>query len=156
MWAARSRTYFVLVGLLVVAHFALRPLLVGWPGAPDLAAGAVLLGTLRVRAGYAAVLGFVLGLLEGSMAMTGMGGLMVVYTLAAYGGARSRELIFADPRIFVPLYLLAGVWIIQVASALLTGAAVGPERLLVTAPLSAVTTAAICWVVVRMSAPVVW
>ena len=81
---------------------------------------------------------------------------MAVYTLAAYGGARSRELIFADPRVFVPLYLLAGVWIIQVVAALLTGAAVGPERLLVTAPLSAATTAAICWLAVRLSAPVVW
>lgn len=156
MWAARSRTYFVLLGLLVVAHFALRPFLVGWLGAPDLATGAVLLAGLRMRPGYAAVLGSGLGVLEGAMALTGMGALMAVYTLAAYGGARSRELIFADPRIFVPLYLLVGVWLVQVAVAVLTGAPAGPELLLVAAPLSAATTAAVCWLVVRLSAPFVW
>lgn len=154
MWAARSRAYTVLVVVLLLAHFALRPLLIGWTGAPDLLTGALLLGVLRLRAGYAAALGFVLGLLEAAMALKGMGAMMLVYTVLAYVGARSRDLIFAEARVFVPLYLFVGVWLTQVAIAAFTDHPLDPVFLLLAAPLSAASTALVCWLAVRLTSPV--
>lgn len=153
MWAARSRGYGALVAGLILLHLLLRPLLIGWPGAPDLLVGGLLLGALGLRAGSAAALGFVLGLLEGAMALEGMGSLMVVYTAAGYVGARSRDLIFTDARVFLPLFLFLGVWIVEVAVASAAAFPPGLEPLLLGAPLTAATTTVVCWVGVRLVSP---
>lgn len=152
MWAGRSRGYGALVLGLILLHFLLRPLLIGWPGAPDLLAGGLLLAALRLRAGWAAALGFVLGLLEGAMALEGMGSLMVVYTATGYLAARSRDLIFTDARVFLPLFLFLGVWAVQVAVGAAAGLPPG-EAAVLGAPLTAVTTALVCWAGVRLVSP---
>ncbi len=109
----------VLVASFLLLHFALRPLFVSLPIAPDLLTAAVLLGALSMRAGSAAILGFSLGMLEDAMALAG-GWTALVYTLVAYVGARFRDVIFADLRFFVPLYLFLATWLIHVAIAALT------------------------------------
>lgn len=101
----------VAVVVLVVAHFLLRPLWVGLPVGPDLLVGALLVGTLRLRAGHAALLGFALGLLESGMALEGFGTYALALTLLGYLGARSRDLLFADARFYVFSYLFVGTWI---------------------------------------------
>jgi cell shape-determining protein MreD len=53
------------------------------------------------------------------MALAG-GWTALVYTLVAYVGARFRDVIFADLRFFVPLYLFLATWLIHVAIAALT------------------------------------
>lgn len=151
--ARGSRGPLLLVAALVLLHFAFRPVLVEWAGAPDLLAGGLLLAALRLRAGAAAALGFALGLLEGSMALEGLGSTMMVYTAAGYLAARSRDLIFTDARVFLPLYLFSGTWIVQAAVALAGGAEASAAALLALAPLSALLTTLVCWSGMRLLSP---
>lgn len=151
--ARGARGRLLLVGALVLLHFALRPLLVEWAGAPDLLAGGLLLAALRIRAGGAAALGFTLGLLEGSMALEGVGASMIAYTAAGYLAARSRDLIFTDARVFLPLYLFAGTWLLQVGLAVATGVRAPAEALLLLASLSALLTTLVCWTGMRLLSP---
>lgn len=94
--------------LLVLLHFLLHPELLSWWWGPDLAAGALLIGALRLPASRAAILGFTLGLLEGAMALTGLGPLAVAYALVGYLAGRSWRVVFADVRVFLPVYLFTG------------------------------------------------
>lgn len=148
-----SRGHWLLVTGLALGHLAFRPLLVEWPGSPDLLAGALLLAALRLRSGAAAGLGFGLGLLEGSMALEGLGATMIVYTIAGFVAARSRDLLFTDARVFLPLYLFSGAWLVQAAVALASGAGARAETLLVLAPVSAALTTLVCWSGMRLAAP---
>lgn len=149
MHTRRASAHGVLVATLVLLHLSLRPLLTGWTGAPDLLSGGLLLASLRLRAGHAAALGFGLGLMEAALALTGLGPTALVYTLAGYAAARSRDLLFSDERAFLPLFLGGGVWAVQGALALV-GGDLGPEVLFVAAPLSALSTTVVCWIAERM------
>lgn len=150
MASRRSPGGLVLVGGLIVLHFALRPLLTAWPTAPDLLSGALLLGALRLRAGHAAGLGFGLGLLEASMALKGMGALMIIYAIAGWAAAKSRDLLFSDSALFVPIFLFIGVWVLQVAIAAASRGPLSPLFGLLVAPTSAGLTAALCWIATRV------
>ncbi len=146
MKASRSPAHFVLVVSLLVLHFVFRPLLTGWSFGPDLLAGGLLLAALGMRAGYAAVLGLVLGLLEASMALAGMGTLMMVYGVAGFLGARSRDVFFSDSRTFVPTFLFIGVWLVEPAAALAVRSRVDVWFVLLLAPATAIATAIVCWI----------
>ena len=61
----------VVVVALIVLHFTLYRFFVQWPALPNLMIGGLLLAALRLRAGYAAFLGFSLGVLEAAMALAG-------------------------------------------------------------------------------------
>lgn len=137
MERSETRTVLLVLGFTLL-HFSLRPLFVGWPVAPDLLTAAVLLGGLFLRAGSAAILGFSLGILEDAMALGG-GWTALLYTVAAYLGARFRDLIFADSRLFVPLYLFLGTWAIHASIAALTGS-LDVTTGLVIAPIDAALT----------------
>jgi cell shape-determining protein MreD len=130
---------------LIVLHFALRPLLIRWPGSPDLLTGGLLLGAMGLRAGHAAVFGFVLGLMEASMALRDMGSVMVVYTLVGYAAARSRDLLFSDSPAFLPGFIFLGVWTTQLAVAVLSSQSLEWTFVLILSPLSAASTSLICW-----------
>lgn len=100
--------------LLALVHFVLRPTLSSWWMSPDLLAGALLLTSLHVRAGTAAAIGFGLGVLDASMALTDPAPLAAVYALVGYAGVRSWQLLFADARIFLPTFFLVGSWLLVV------------------------------------------
>lgn len=132
------------LAILVIVHFMFRPVLVGWPVAPDLLTGSVLLGGLAVGAGAAAGFGFVLGVLEGAMALSGIGLPALVYALLGYLTARWRDLFFADVPIFLFLYLFVGCWVTIVILAALEQASPGWEYVLVRAPISSALTSIVC------------
>ena len=134
----------IVVLAILVAHFTLHRFLVSWPGMPSLLIGALLLGALRLQAGTAAVFGFILGLLEAAMGLEGMGILSLVFTLIGYLGARSRDLLFADARHYVFIYLFVGTWVAEVALMLAMPGEHGLLGPLVLAPLSALTTSLVC------------
>lgn len=140
----------VAVLVLIGAHFLTRPVLVDWPVSPDLLAGGLLLGALRLRAGYAAVLGFALGLLEGAVMVSGTGYLAAVYAVVAYGAVRSWELFFTDARLLVPVYLMVGTWALAVASAAVAGAGPSWGYALLEAPASGLLTALLCAPIYRL------
>jgi len=134
----------VVVVALVILHFTLYRFLVRWPAMPNLLVGGLLLAALRMRAGYAAFLGFGLGVLEAAMGLEGLGTTSLVLALVGYLGARSRDLLFADARHYVFVYLFAGTWIAEVS--LILAMPGGPNLLgaLVLAPVSALGTAVVC------------
>lgn len=136
----------IVAGLLVV-HFTFHRFLVQWAVAPDFLIGALLLASLRLQAGHAAVLGFVLGILEAAIGLEGMGTISIVLTLAAYVAARSRDLLFADARYYIPIYLFIGTWVTQLALLLALGGGSDLPLALITTPLSAASTALVCWAV---------
>ena len=149
MRSRRAPARGLLVATLLALHLLLRPLLVGWPGAPDLLSGGLILAALSLRAGYAAALGFGLGVAEGALALVSLGPTALVYTLGGYAAARSRDLLFSDEPAFVPLFLFGGVWALQAGLALVRGE-LDPGLALLAAPLSAFTTALVCWVADRV------
>lgn len=134
-----------MVGLLLFLHFLLRPWLVGLPVAPDLLIGGLLLAALRVQAGTAAILGFLLGPLEAAMELGQPGTYALVLTLTGYLAARSRDILFADAAIFVAVYLFFGTWLAR-AALILAGGAGSPVTPIVVAVLDAVATAIVCTV----------
>lgn len=141
---------WIAVVLLACLHFLLRPLLVSWWAAPDLLAASLLIGTLHVRAGQVAVLGFVLGALEGWMALSGAAPLGAAFAAAGFVGVRAWDLFFADVRFFLPVYLLVGAWTLTVATALLTSTPPGADFLLLRSGASALLTTAVCLPVERV------
>lgn len=136
--------YMILVGALLALHFLFRPALVSWPMGPDLLTGAVLLGGLRLRAGAAAGLGFGAGLLDGAMALTGIGRGALVYAVLGYVTSRWRELFFSDVPLFVFAYLFFGCWVAKLVLSLLADFSLGWEFALLEAPTASAVTAVIC------------
>ncbi len=133
----------LVVGLILI-HFTFHRFFVRWVVAPDLLVGGLLLAALRLRAGHAAVLGFILGILEAALVLEGMGAISLVLTAVAYVAARSRDLLFADARHFTFIYLFVGTWIAEVGLMLAMPGGPGWLAGLVMAPLSAVSTAVVC------------
>lgn len=132
------------VVLLLLAHFVLRPWLTALPVGPDLLVGGLLLAALHVRAGTAAVLGFVLGPLEAAMALGDPGMYALVLTVSGYLAARSRDVLFADAPIFVFVYLFVGTWLARGALVLFGGGGLGPVEALGLTALDALATAVVC------------
>lgn len=145
MRARATPGHWILVALLLATHFALHPVLAGWPAGPDLLAGGLLLASLQLRAGHAAMLGFVLGLLEGSMSLEPPGPLMVILTITGYAGARLRDLFYSDTARFVPTFIFVGVWAVQAVLATALAWPPDPRLVLLASPVAAAATAAICW-----------
>ncbi len=135
---------WVVIVLLLLLHFGLHPVWTSWPAGPDLIVGGMLLGSLLLRSGQAAVLGWVLGLLEASMSLGPLGPTMLVLALAAFAGAWLRDVFYSDSGQFVPTFLFCGVWMTQVLLTFIVGAPVSVESLLLHAPVSALLTAFVC------------
>lgn len=141
--------------VLLILHFLFRPLFVRLPVAPNLLVGALLLATLRLRAGHAALLGFGLGILEAAMALEGMGWYALALTVIGYVGARSRDLLFADARYYVFGYLFIGTWLAETVLLVLGTSPPGPVRLLAGGAADALLTALVCGGVEAMTASIV-
>ncbi|MGD8496821.1 MAG: hypothetical protein PVF05_11570 [Gemmatimonadales bacterium] len=132
------------VALLLLLHFLLWPWLTGLTVGPDLLLGGLLLAALRVRAGTAAVLGFVLGPLEAAMGLGDPGTFALVLTLTGYLAARSRDVLFVDAPLFIAVYLFLGTWIARVALVLMAGGPTGVGAAIGWALLDALATALVC------------
>jgi hypothetical protein len=137
---------------LVILHFTLYRFLVRWPVMPSFLIGGLLLAALRLRAGYAAFLGFSLGVLEAAMALVGLGTISIVLTVVGYLAARSRDLLFADARYYVFIYLFAGTWASEMLLMLAMPGGPGILGGLVLAPVSALGTAVVCGAAERLAA----
>lgn len=134
----------VVVVALLLLHFTLHRFFILWPAMPNFLVGGLLLTALRVRAGYAAFVGFGLGVLEAAMGLEGLGTLSIVLAVIAYVGARSRDLLFADARHYVFIYLFVGTWVTELALMLAMQGRPNLAAGLVLAPVSALGTALVC------------
>jgi len=137
---------------LILLHFMLYRFFVRWPALPNLMIGGLLLAALRLRAGYAAFCGFSLGLLEAAMALAGFGTISIVLTVVGYLAARSRDLLFADARYYVFIYLFVGTWAAEMLLMLAMPGGPGILGGFVLAPISALGTAVVCGAAERAAA----
>ena len=103
-----SRGAFVaLVAGLVVLHFLLQVGLGLGQLAPDLLLVAFLLASRRLRPGWAAGLGFGLGLLQGAVAYN-VGIHSLALTVLGYVAARSREWLASEGPVYLFVFLFLG------------------------------------------------
>jgi rod shape-determining protein MreD len=133
------------VVVLLLLYFLFHPWLTGLPVGPDLLIGGLLLAALRVQAGTAAILGFVLGPLEAAMTLGDPGIYALVLTVTGYLAARSRDILFADAPVFVVVYLFIGTWVARSVLVMTTGGVTGaPGAALLLVAFDALATAIVC------------
>lgn len=140
--ADRSRLWIVL-GLLAVLHFAVRPRLGSPQVAPDFLMLALLLYAIRSRPGTAALAGFLVGLAGDAVAPSRIGAGALAHTVVGYLAAWGRAVFFPDNLFVNGLVIALGVWIRNAILLVASGSSGGglTMALLVWSPLQAVTTA---------------
>ena len=129
--------------ILVLLHFTLRPL-VGWRAGPDFLLIALLLASVRVRPGAAAVIGFVLGLATDSMALTAFGSAAIAMATIGFVAAWLKAVFFADNLVLNLFFIFFGKWGFDAIYLLLEQRVGGIElvqELLLYSPLAAAVTA---------------
>ena len=81
--------------ILVLLHYTLRPVL-AWRAAPDFMMLALLLASVRLRPGTAAVLGLAMGLVADSVALGALGGAALAMSVVAFAASWLKSVFFAD------------------------------------------------------------
>jgi cell shape-determining protein MreD len=144
MNGTRNWGFWIFITLLVVLHFVLRIGMGLQQLAPDLLVIAVLIAAREVRAGTAAGIGLLLGILDGSVVPFTLGASALVLTILGFAGSRTREIASADNYLFLAVYLFAGKWLFDSLLFLVTGDAfrAGASYLLLVSPLTALYAAA--------------
>lgn len=99
----------VLFAILVALHFLVRPLL-GWRVSMDFLVIAVLLVSVRVRPGAAAVIGFLTGLLADAVTPATFGAGALALSLVAFGASWLKAVFFADNILLHASFFFAGKW----------------------------------------------
>ena len=136
------RALFVFAAL-VVMHYSIRPLL-GWRAPIDFLVIAILLTSVRVRPGTAAMVGFVVGLAADSQTPAAFGCGALVLTGVAYAASWLKAVFFADNLALNGIFFFLGKWIFDVAFVLVERRLHGwtvVTQLLIWSPLSALATA---------------
>jgi len=130
---------------LLVLHFMLRVGLGLGTLAPDLLVAAVLLAGRQLRAGTAAGIGLLLGILEGATVPENLGILALVLAVLGFLAARSRDLFADDNYLFLAAYLFSGKLLFDGLLLVLSGSAFRPgafTALFLVSPLAALYVAA--------------
>ena len=133
------------VSVLVVAHFALRPLL-GDRIEIDFLVLALLLLSIRVRPGVGALLGLLLGVAADSAAPAGFGTGMLALTLVGYVTSWLKAAFFAENAVLDGVVIFISAWGVILMRLLLSGGVLESGvavSALVWAPLSAAVTAVV-------------
>ena len=137
--------FAVVLALLVLAQYALRPRLGDARFAPDFLLIAVLFLALQTRPAVGAVAGFVVGLLTDAVASTAFGASALATTLVGFAAGYVRNLFVADNLLVNALFVFVASWlrdIIQVVASNQLGGTALLWQLFVLAPGAALATAA--------------
>ena len=116
-WQKSARTA-MLFALLVVMHFALRPL-VQWRSEPDFLVVAILLAAVRVRPGVAALIGFVTGLLADALAPSTFGVTAFSLTVLGFAASWLKAVFFSDNVVLHAFFFFVGKWAFDILFVLL-------------------------------------
>jgi rod shape-determining protein MreD len=93
--------------ILVVLHYTLRPVL-AWRAAPDFLMLALLLASVRLRPGTAAVLGLAMGLVADSVSLGALGGAALAMSVIAFAASWLKSVFFADDLILNGFFFFVG------------------------------------------------
>ena len=132
-------------GLLIVLHFSLRPLL-GWRAELDFLTVALLVASVRLRPGTAALLGCFLGLANDSLTPTAFGAGALAMTIVGFTASWLKAVFFADNLALNALMFFLGKWAVDVIRLLSERRLHGSElamQLAVWSPLAAAATAVV-------------
>ena len=129
--------------LLVVLHFTLRPLL-GWRASLDFLVIAVLLASVRVRPGVAAIIGLLTGLIADSLTPTALGAGALAMVVVASAASWLKAVFFADNVVLHGFFFFLGKWVfdlVYLAAERRLGGVELVTQLLLWSPLAAALTA---------------
>lgn len=96
--------------ILVALHYTARPLL-GWRVNVDFLVIAVLLMSVRMRPGAAALLGFGTGLVADSLSPTVFGAGAMAMSVIGFGASWLKAVFFADNVLLHASFFFAGKWV---------------------------------------------
>ena len=140
-----NRAQLTLVMLvLVVLQFYLRPRLGNARISPDFLLIGLMLFAMRSGPGVGAVAGFLVGLIEDALTPARFGAGALAHTLVGYFAAWGRSVFFADNMVVNAAFVAVGLWFRDLI-VLVTSGTEHPQlltELLVYSPLQAITTAA--------------
>jgi len=141
-WTGAARTILV-CAILIVLHYTLRPLL-AWRASVDFMIVALLLGSVRLRPGGAAVYGLLLGLVADSLAVNTFGAAALGMSIVGFGASWLKAVFFADNLALNGFFLFLAKWLFDMIVLVVGHQAHGAEiamQVFVWSPLSAAVTA---------------
>lgn len=101
----------VVIGLLVVLHFLLRPFLGDSRVAPDMLLLALMVYAIGARPGAAAVAGFVVGLLADALTPVAFGANAFAHLAVGYLAAWGKAVFFAENLAVNAGFFFVGTWV---------------------------------------------
>jgi rod shape-determining protein MreD len=145
-----NRVQLVLVmALLVLLHFYLRPRLWSPRVSPDFLLIALVFFAMRAGPGAGAIAGFVVGVVNDALTPAAFGAGALAHTVVGYVAAWGRAVFFADNLLINAAFVAVALWVRDLLLLLASGTSQG--RLLVeltlNSPLQALSTAAFALVV---------
>jgi rod shape-determining protein MreD len=140
----------LVIAILLLLEFYLRPSLIEGRGMPDFLLLALLLFCLRVSPGVAALVGLCVGFVIDVLAPARFGANMLAHVLLGWGAAWGRAVFFADNLAVNAGLFFVGTWVRNMLVLLLSGTSLGVlgAEALVWSPLQGITTAMVGVVVV--------
>jgi len=141
-WTGAARTILV-CAILIVLQYTLRPLL-AWRASVDFMIVALLLGSVRLRPGGAAVYGLLLGFVADSLSVSTFGAAALGMSIVGFGASWLKAVFFADNLALNGFFLFLAKWLFDMIVLIVGHQAHGAEiamQVLVWSPLSAAVTA---------------
>jgi rod shape-determining protein MreD len=155
MTSTRALKVAIAFVILVLLHYTLRPLL-AWRAGPDFLIIALLLVAVRVRPGFAAVVGLALGLMADSLVLSAFGSSALAMCAIGFGAAWLKAVFFADNLVLNGLFFFLGKLTFDIVYLFTERRIGGTElitELLVWSPLRAAVTAAFGLVMLALLRP---
>jgi rod shape-determining protein MreD len=134
----------LIMGLLVLLHFYVRPRFGPARLSPDLLLFALVTFAMRSGPGAGAVAGFLIGLINDALAPARFGASTLAHTVVGYAAAWGRAVFFADNLLVTAAFVAVGLWLRDLILLVASGAG-GAElgaTLALYAPIQGVITAA--------------
>jgi rod shape-determining protein MreD len=129
--------------LLVVLHYTLRPVL-GWRTSIDFLIIALLLASVRMRPGLAALLGFGMGLVADSLSVGAFGSAALAMSVVGFAASWLRAVVFAENLALHAAFFFAGKWLFDIVFLIVERRLKGFElvtQLFIWSPITAMVTA---------------
>lgn len=141
--------------VLVLLHYSLRPLL-GWRLSPDFLLVAVIVASVRVRPGAAAVIGLLVGVVSDSIGTEPFGAAALALSVVAFCSSWLQQVVFADDLMVNFTLFFFGEWAFSLIFLLVSRTSSSPivAPLFVWAPIRAGVTAIFGIVVLMILRPI--